>query len=278
MKKKIFRWAKVLVLLYCTIGIAFYYLQERLLFHPVPVAPTAKYDFGQPFREVNLNYNKETNLNIIQFEAARPRTSLIAGSPDSAKGVVLYFHGNRRNVSWYARNAAEFTAKGYEVWIMDYPGFGKSTGPLSEQQLYDYALLLYKLARARYRPDQITIYGKSLGTGIAAQLASVRDCRRLILECPYFSMLSLVRHYLPVYPVSTMLHFHFPTNEFLPSVTAPVTIFQGTNDGLIPLSNAERLKPLLKPGDQFVPIEGGSHNDLSDFPQFHQTLDSLLSH
>lgn len=288
MKKKIFRWAKVLVLLYCTIGIAFYYLQEKLLFHPLAVAANEKYEFGQPYREVNLNYNKETNLNIIQFQATggavttHPAPSAVSTAPgaadSAAKGVVLYFHGNARNIGWYARNAAEFTARGYEVWMLDYPGFGKSTGPISEQKLYDYSLLLYKLARSRYHPDQIILYGKSLGTGIAAQLATVRDCRRLILECPYFSMVSLVRHYLPVYPISTMLHYHFPTNEFLPSVTAPVTIFQGTNDGLIPLGNAERLKPLLKPGDQFIPIEGGSHNDLADFPAFHQTLDSLLSH
>jgi uncharacterized protein len=305
MKKKIFRWAKVLILLYCTIGIAFYYLQDNLLFHPVPLDRQAKYDFGQPYTEVNLNYNKETNLNIIQFKATdtpatrsalatgtpAPRSFPPAGAPpsappspadarptdSSAKGVVLYFHGNRGNINRYGRHAGEFTARGYEVWMPDYPGFGKSTGPRSEQRLYDYALLLYKLARSRYRPNQIIIYGKSLGTGIAAQLASVRDCRRLILESPYFSMVSLVRHYLPVYPVSSMLHYHFPTNEFLPAVTAPITIFQGTNDGLIPLNNAERLKPLLKPEDQFIPIEGGSHNDLADFPLFHQKLDSLLS-
>jgi uncharacterized protein len=322
MKKNIFRWAKVLILLYCTIGIAFYYLQDRLLFHPVPLTAQDKYDFGQPFREVNLNYNKETNLNIIQFETtdspATGRSStathssaahLATGTPftgttaatsalvtiapatrstapgpsssvlatdTSSTGVVLYFHGNKGNIGRYGRHAAEFTARGYEVWMMDYPGFGKSTGPRSEQKLYDYALLLYKLARSRYRPDQIVIYGKSLGTGVAAQLASVRDCRRLILECPYFSMVSLIRHYLPIYPISTMLHYHFPTNEFLPSVTAPVAIFQGTADGLIPLSNAERLKSLLKPGDEFIPIEGGSHNDLADFPLFHQKLDSLL--
>lgn len=279
MKKKIFRWAKVLILLYCTIGIVFYYLQDTLLFHPLPLDRQTKYDFGQPYTEINLNYNKETNLNIIQFKAtdtpstrsgtpAPPSTPVTPSTrpPDSsANGVVLYFHGNRDNINRYARHAREFTARGYEVWMLDYPGFGKSTGPRTEQKLYDYALLLYKLARSRYRPNQIVIYGKSLGTGIAAQLASVRDCRRLILECPYFSMVSLVRHYLPIYPVGSMLHYHFPTNEFLPAVTAPVTIFQGTADGLIPLSNAERLKTLLKPGDQFIP-----------FSQFHITLDSLF--
>lgn len=293
MNKMIFRWAKVLILVYCTIGIAFFYLQDKLLFHPVPMARDAKYNFSQPYSEVNLTYNKETNLNIIQF---KPTDSPLR-TPDSAvtssqqtdaatahslridsgsKGVVLYFHGNKDNIGHYARHAMDFTNKGYEVWMMDYPGFGKSTGIFTEQKLYDYALQLYKLARSRYRPAQIIIYGKSLGTLIAVQLAAVRDCRRLILECPCYSMTSLIRHYMPIYPVSSLLHYHFPANEFLPAVTAPISIFHGTSDGIIPISNAERLKPLLKAGDEFFTIEGGSHNDLGDFPIFHQKLDSLL--
>jgi uncharacterized protein len=260
------RWAKVIILVYCGAGIVLYYLQDALLFHPVVVDRHAHYDFGKPYTEINIPYDSGININIIQFKTA-----------DSlSRGVVLYFHGNRKNIGWYAPYASNFTAKGYEVWMMDYPGFGKSTGELTEKRLYSFALLFYKLARTRYRPSQIIIYGKSLGTGIAAQLASVRDCRRLILECPYFSMISVARHYLPIYPVSAMFHYRFPTNEFLTEVTAPLTIFHGTSDGLIPYSNAERLKPLLKPGDEFITIEGGSHNDLNDFPLFHQRLDSVL--
>jgi fermentation-respiration switch protein FrsA (DUF1100 family) len=90
-------------------------------------------------------------------------------------------------------------------------------------------------------------------------------------------MTSLIRHFLPIYPIGSMLHYRFPNNEWLPAVTAPVTIFHGTSDGVIPYSNAARLKPLLRPGDEFVTIEGGSHNDLNDFPLFHQKLDSVLS-
>jgi pimeloyl-ACP methyl ester carboxylesterase len=267
-KRQFIRWIKVLLLLYGAIGIILYYLQDSLLFRPIPVDRSTRYGFGQPFSEINIPYDRETNLNIIRFKAI---------GDSLPKGVVLYFHGNRKNISWYAPYAANFTRKGYELWMMDYPGFGKSTGRLTEKNLYAYALVLYKLARSRYKPAQIIIYGKSLGTGIAAELAAVRDCKRLILECPYFSMVSVARHYLPMYPVDAMLHYKFPTNEYLPEVNAPLAIFHGTRDGLIPYSNAERLKPLLKTGDEFITIEGGSHNDLNEFPLFHQKLDSLLS-
>lgn len=270
-KKLVWRWVKIALLLYGIVGIAAYYLQERLIFQPTAAGRQVVYNFqGQPHTELNLAYDKETNLNIIEFQAVdRSKDSL-------AKGVVLYFHGNGGNVGRYGRHATDFTVTGYEVWMIDYPGYGKSTGVCSEQKLYDYALVFYKLARSRWKPSQIILYGRSLGTGIAAELASVRDCRRLILESPYYSMTSLGGYYLPLYPWSRLLHYHFPTYSYLPAVTAPITIFHGSRDRTIPYSNAQRLRPLLKDGDEFVTIDGGGHDDLHAFPLFRQKLDSVL--
>ena len=73
-----------------------------------------------------------------------------------------------------------------------------------------------------------------------------------------------------------MLHYHFPNNEYLQNVTAPIIIFHGTDDGVVPYSNASMLKEVLKTNDEFVTIENGSHNNLNDFPIFHQKLDSLM--
>jgi pimeloyl-ACP methyl ester carboxylesterase len=283
MKKKIFRWLKIGLLVYAVVGIAVYYCQEKIFFHPEPVDGRFVYDFGgQPYKEVNLRYDKETVLNIVQFKAIggfagmTDSAGLTGGTGDSVRGVVLYFHGNKKNISRYAAYAKDFTAKGYEVWMLDYPGFGKSTGVFSEQKLYDYALEVYILARSRWKPSRIILYGKSLGTGIAAQLADVRDCRRLILETPYYSLGSVAGHYLPVYPWGRLLQYHFQTWSHLPAVVAPITIFQGTQDWIVPYGNASRLKPLLKTGDEFITIEGGGHNDLHDFPLFREKLDSVL--
>ena len=269
-KKIVFRWMKLIILIYCVIGIAWYYGQDWLLLHPVKADKATPYVFSQPFTELNLNYDTSTNLNIVEFRATdRPADS-------AAKGVILYFHGNGYNIGHYGQHVADITAKGYEVWMLDYPGFGKSTGGHTEKQLYAYALVFYKLARSRFKPSQIILYGRSLGTGIAAQLASVRDCRRLILESPYYSMTSVFRRYLFLYPVGLMLHYHLPTNEYLPAVTAPITIFHGDADGTIPYSNSERLKPLLKPGDEYITIPGAGHNNLRDFPAFTEKLDSVI--
>ncbi len=159
---------------------------------------------------------------------------------------------------------------------LNIPGFGKSTGKFAEQELYAYALQLYKLARTKYKTENIIIYGRSLGTCIASELASVRDCKYLVLETPCYSMTSLAAHYFPIYPVKQMLHYHFPTNEYLKNVAAPIIIFHGTDDGVVPYSNSEKLKSVIKPADEFITIDGGSHNNLNDYPIFHQKLDSLL--
>ncbi|GAO44933.1 alpha/beta hydrolase [Flavihumibacter petaseus] len=266
MKK--FGWLKLLLLLYGVIGIAIYYGQDYFLFHPEPMARKQTYKFDQRHREVNIAVSKEANLNLIQF------------MPDSngsnPKGVVLYFHGNRKNIGWYARHTTAFTRNGYEVWMPDYPGFGKSTGKFTEQVLYEYAAVTYQLARSRFNADSIIIYGKSMGTGIAAELASRKNCKALVLETPYYSIPSLFSHYLPVYPISRMIHYQLPTYEYLPRVIAPVTIFQGTDDGVVPYSNAKKLQPLLKSKDTFITINGGSHNDLANFPAFREGLEAIL--
>ena len=115
-----------------------------------------------------------------------------------------------------------------------------------------------------------------MGTGLASYLASREECRRLILETPYYNMPSVVSHYLPIYPVGQMLHYQLPNFEYLPLVDEPVSIFHGTEDGVITYRNASRLKKYMKSTDEFITIPDGKHNDLYSFPLVTQKLDSLL--
>jgi len=266
--KKFWKWVKITLAVYVVVGIALYFFQEKLLFRPEKLSGDYVFNFSIPFKEINLAVNKEKNLSIIQFTV-----------PDSAcKGVVLYFHGNRRNIERYAPFASNFTKNNYEVWMMDYPGYGKSTGDRNEQILYDDATQFYKMARARFSKDSIIIYGRSLGTGIASHLASVKDCKRLILEAPYYSMDALFSHYAFIYPVSWISKYHLPTYQYLERVDAPVTIFHGSDDEVIPYSQSKRLIKIAKPGAELITLEKAEHNNLNSFPLFHQKLDSILQH
>jgi alpha-beta hydrolase superfamily lysophospholipase len=265
-RKKIWKWITIVLITYIIAGISLYFLQEKILFHPEKLPADHVFNFAIPFKEINLAVTNEKNLSIVQFTV-----------PDSIrKGVVLYFHGNRRNIERYAPFASNFTSNNYEVWMIDYPGFGKSTGERSESIIYDDAKELYKMARSRFAKDSIIIYGKSLGSGIASYLASVKDCKRLMLEAPYYSIDALAAHYAPIYPVSWMCKYHFPTSEYFEKVDAPITIFHGTDDEVIPYKQSKRLIKIAKPGAELITIENGGHNNLNDYPLFHQKLDSVL--
>ena len=251
---------------YIIIGVAFYLLQDRILFHPITLKKEQPYDFSFPHTEVNIPIDKQSNLHIVQFH---PKDSI-------KKGVVLYFHGNKKNISRYAYYTSHFTKHGYDVWMIDYPGFGKSTGKFTEKTLYSWADIMYVFAQSKFPEDSIILYGKSMGTGIAAYLASRRNSQRLILETPYYDFPSAVRQYLPIYPVRKMLHYKLPTNEYLKQISVPITIFHGTKDQTIRYNNAKRLQPLLKPTDEFITIKGGGHNNLFRYPLVISKLDSLL--
>lgn len=258
---------KICFIIYSIIGIGLYYFQEKIIFQSVALPAKYTYHFTTNFRDINTPIDSGINLNIIQFY------------PDSnvlTKGVVLYFHGNKENITHYATYATNFTTNGYEVWMMDYPGYGKSTGSISEILLYDEALEVYRLALEKFPSYQVVIYGKSLGTGIASKLASIKPCKQLILETPYYNFTSLVQHYAFIYPIKTMIDYRFATNLCLPKIKVPITIFHGTDDGVIPLSNAVQLKPLLKPSDTFITITKGTHNNLYEFSQMRLAIKKLL--
>lgn len=265
-RKKIIGWSKAIIIFYCSIGIALYYLQEKFMFHPETLPTDYQFKFSTPFRELSIPMNKTDTINIVQF---LPPSGV-------AKGVVLYFHGNRGNINRYAKYAVNFTKNDYQVWMIDYPGYGKSTGKLTEESLYKQALELYKLANSKFSGDSIILYGKSLGSGIAAFVASKKINKRLILETPYYSMTDLFHHYAPVYPTGRMGKFKIPTFSYLRSTRSPITIFHGTDDGVVPYANGSKLKRSMKKGDEFVTIQGGSHNNLNDFEHYHAKLDSLL--
>lgn len=265
-KQNLLRWLKIIILIYCGIGIGLFYLQEKFLFHPTQLSRDHVFKFNTAFEEIDIPINNTDTVNMVKFF---PANSI-------RKGVVLYYHGNKGNIERYAKFAGNFTKHGYEVWMEDYPGFGKSVGKRTEQKLYEQALQVYTMAASKYNPDSIILYGKSLGTGIAAYIGSATTCKRLILETPYCSIPDLFSYYAPIYPTARMSNYKIPEQDFLEEVKIPVTAFHGTDDGVIPYRCAAKLKKVLKPTDEFITIENGTHHNLNEFKLFQQKLDSLL--
>jgi pimeloyl-ACP methyl ester carboxylesterase len=262
--KKGWVFIKVILATYIIGGVVLYLIQDLLLFHPKPLSAQYQFQFSQPFTEHNILHETGRNLNILYFPVK-----------DVKKGTILFFHGNMKNSEHYKKYIPFLTNTGFDVWMMDYPGFGKSTGKRSEEIMCKDALLVYNMATAQTSSDSLIIYGKSIGTGVAAQLASVRPCQRLILETPYYSLDALAKHYLPFYPVPPMSRYSFPIYQYLKKVAAPITILHGTKDEVIPFKQAKNLQEENK-NIQLVIIRNGKHNNLLSFPLFQKTIDSIL--
>ncbi len=246
--------------------IALYFLQKKILLRPKRLPQNFVFRFDIPFKEINIPFETQYNINLIKF---------FVGSNES-KGIVLYFHGNRDNVIRYAKHVPDFTRHQYEVWIPDYPEYGKSTGMFTEENVYRQAMILYNMALENTRKENIIVYGKSLGSGIASWLASEKDCRHLILETPYFSMTDLFGIHAPGFLTKKFYHFRFPNNEYLKKVSSPVTIFHGSHDRVIPYNNSVKLKDYMKPGDEFVTIKNASHNNVNNYTLYHKKLNEIL--
>jgi hypothetical protein len=254
--------ALTLFIIYVLGGLLLYLFQDRFIFHPTPLSRDHRFSFDHPFKELNIAVEGR-NLNLVQFPSQKK------------KGVLLYFHGNMDNVERYGSVAPLFTDSGYEVWMMDYPGFGKTTGSLNEKTVYSDAERIYQMAIEKFPASEIVIYGRSLGTGIAAQLAGAHPCKMLLLETPYYSMKSLARTYFPIYPIGRLAKYNFSVHDYLGKVTAPIYLLHGDRDEVVPYSQSVRLRK-EHPGVHLVTIPDGRHNDLADYEVYRSTVKRLL--
>ncbi|WP_246454649.1 alpha/beta hydrolase [Hyunsoonleella aquatilis] len=243
-----------------------YFMQEKLLFLPTVLEQNYQFQFNHNFEEINLEADDGASLNAIHFKVENP------------KGVLLYFHGNAGDLSRWGTVVEFFVAKGLDVLIMDYRTYGKSTGKLSEATFYSDAQLFYDYLKEDYKESDITVYGRSLGTGIATYVASKNAPKQLILETPYYSMAHVAKARYPILPVDSLLKYQFPTFEFIQNVECPIVMFHGTDDHVIPYESAEKLYDTSpKKRTKFITIKDANHNNLIDFEAYRNYIDELFS-
>ncbi len=264
-KHKLKQAAFGLLAIYLMIGTALYFLQEKILFRPTVLNQTYVYKFSHPFEELFLKTDDKAVINALHFKA------------EESKGVILYFHGNAGDLSRWGKITEYFVEKNYDVLVMDYRTYGKSTGALSEHALYDDAQMCYDYLRERYKEDAISIYGRSLGTGIGTYIASNNKPKQLILETPYYSIVDVAKYRFPLFSVEQMLHYKLPTNEFIKNVTCNISMLHGTDDYVVPFKSGEKLFEVAPHNlASFTIIENGSHNDLNKFDSYHEKIKEIL--
>ena len=264
--RKLKKWATVFVLFYLSISVLAYIYQERLIFFPSTMPMNHSYDFCQPHEEFFITTDDGAKLNAVHIKQ------------DNPKGIILYFHGNSGNISHLIHVANMFSRNGYESILVDYRTYGKSTGKLSEEALYADAEQFYEYAVNRYHENQVIVYGRSFGTGIATWLASKNRPKTLILESPFYSAVDLGKHRFPFLAVDWLSKFRFPSNEYIKNVSCEIYLLHGKEDGVIPFESAERLYEVIpNKNKHFISIENAGHNYLQDYKAFKTGIQKALN-
>lgn len=257
----------VAALLYVAICAFLYFKQETLLFYPEKLPADYQFRFPGQYREYSIAAPDGARLNGLLFQTS------------SSKGLVFFLHGNGGSLAGWGGVAAIYTQLGYDVFLLDYRGYGKSQGHISSQaQLFGDVEAAYNQLKNFYPENKIVIAGYSVGTGPAAWLAARHQPRQLLLHAPYYSMADMAAHTIRLWPIlpGWLLRYPLATNEYVRQVSAPVGLFHGDRDEVIPYQSSVRLRALLKPGDQFITIRGGGHNGLLAQPQYQQAIRGLL--
>jgi hypothetical protein len=161
--------------------------------------------------------------------------------------VFLYFQGNADGLSKRALRFAIMTAEDEGLLTLSYRGYGGSEGKPSEAALHADARAAYEMLSQRVDPSRIVIFGESLGSGVALNLARQVKARAVILDSPYLSVVSRAKATYPWLPVSWLLIDQFRSDLFIRLVDEPVLILHGDQDDLIPLSDSEKLAALGDP-------------------------------
>lgn len=228
-------------------------LQDKLIFHPQRAAPPPG-----GAQSVFLEADDGTRLHAWH----------VPGSP-----LVLYFGGNAEEVSWMAAEARrQAPATGW--LLVDYRGYGRSEGSPSEKSLVADSLKWYE--KAKSLSPSVFVFGRSLGSGVAVQLAAARPVDGVILVAPYDSMVEVGRHHYPFLPVGWMLRHRFESVQHAPNVQAPLLCLVAGRDEIIPMVHSRRLYEAWRGPKRWVELAGAGHNSTDGAPLFWSAIRGFL--
>ena len=251
--------------LYIGVCLFLFMKQESLIFYPKKLSKDFQFTFQSKFEEMNIKTPDDKALNCVLFKA------------DSSKGLILYLHGNAGALDTWGEVAKTYTDLHYDVFMIDYRGYGKSEGAISSQdQFLDDVQLAYNSLKKRYPENTIIVLGYSIGTGPAAFLAANNRPRLLILQAPYYSLVDMMKHRYPVIP-NFILKYKFETNKYLQYCKTPIVIFHGDADEEIYYGSSIKLRALFKRKDTLITLHGQGHNNITDNVDYRKALIKILN-
>lgn len=189
----------------------------------------------------------------------------------SSDKIILLCHGNSGNISHREGKISGLRALGYSVMAFDYSGYGKSAGVPSEQQLYDDASMMVAMLRQTYTPDQIILYGESLGGPIATYAARRYSISTLILESPLPSMKTLIKHKFPMVSFLAFLFPEFDTASYLNGFKGRSLLLHSPTDEVIPYQSVMELQQMCT---VHIPMDGSHNNPIVPWGQIKEFIET----
>lgn len=243
-----------LLVAYAGLCIAIYMFQRSLIYHPTPRAVTAA----------------EATM-VLAVDGA---DLVVTARPHDGPEAIVYFGGNGEDVS---QNLAAFARSFPEhaIYLMHYRGYGGSSDRPTEKANIADGLALFKKVQASHA--DVAIMGRSLGSGVAVQVASRVEASRLVLITPFDSLVEIAANLYPFLPVRWLLTDRYESNKFVPSIEVPTTLVEAENDQVIPHASTEKLLGRFAPGvATMTTIKGVGHNDIKRNPNYLKSLQAAL--
>lgn len=238
--------------------------QESLLFDSKTVSLDHQYKFEMATKDSWYDMPDGARIHGVRF------------NPGGEKGLVLYFHGNGGNNGYSEGFAKVYTDLGYEVLGYDYRGYGKSRGQRSEEAFYSDALTILDAESKQFPSKEIILAAWSFGTTQAAYVAANRDVKRVLLFAPMASILDVGKRRYPFIP-DFISDYPFRTDTIFNQIKAPVHIYHGIDDKIVPIASSQLLKPLMKSGDTYQAVKGANHFDIPWRQEVFQEIKVLLN-
>ena len=240
----------VVIIAYSVWGWTLYFMQPTFLYRPLREVSYTPDELGLDFDKVTLSTADDLQLSGWYVPA------------DSAEFTVLFCHGNGGNMMHRLDSINVFYNLGLNCFIFDYRGYGDSQGKPSEEGTYLDTMAAYKwlTEEKKISPDNIIVFGRSMGASIAAQLASKVEVTALIIESAFTSYVDIGQKFYPYMPVRWFARFSYQTIDYIKSVHCPVMIIHSRGDEIVPFEFGLELYEVANKPKEFVEIFG-SHND-----------------
>lgn len=239
----------ILITAYFAGAVLLFLFQRSFLYHPVPV-----YQHGFQTRVIE---NEGVRLAVIAANTAKPH-------------AIVYFGGNAEAVVFSARDFQKFLPE-HALYLVNYRGYGGSTGAPTEDGLYSDSLAVYDAISEAH--ESVSVIGRSLGSGVATYLATKRAVKAAVLVTPYDSIERVAASHFPYFPTQLLLKDKFDSISRVGQIDAPILIIRAEDDEVIPANHSIALFEALPEGQATMKvIKDSGHNSLSDSDQYYEYI------